>query len=111
MPPSTLTALLSPADAGLFFRLLWALQFYVNRRLGLLPSITSPEQYAQVPSEEKLAVRQALWDDPKLLEAFLVSNPAGLANDQRGPDQHREHCEKRDETPAAHHAHVTLNRF
>lgn len=78
MPPTQLTSMLSPADAGQFFRLLWALQSYVNGRLGLLPGITSPEQYASVPSEEKLAVRQALWDDPKLLEAFLVSNPADL---------------------------------
>lgn len=78
MPPTQLTSILSPADAGLFFRLLWALQSYVNDRLGLLPGITSPEQYASVPSEEKLAVRQALWDDPTLLEAFLVSNPADL---------------------------------
>lgn len=79
MPPAKLTSTLSPAEAGLFFQLLWALQSYVNSRLGLLPSITSPEQYARVPSEEKLKVRQALWDDPKLLEAFIVSNPADLA--------------------------------
>lgn len=79
MPPAKLSSLLSPADAGQFFRLLWALQAYVNRRLGLLPGVTSPEQYATVPSEEKLKVRQALWDDPKLLEAFIGSNPAGLA--------------------------------
>jgi len=71
--------MLSPADAGLFFRLLWALQSYANRRLGLLPGITSPEQYARVPSEEKLAVRQALWDQPDLLEAFVAGNPARLS--------------------------------
>ena len=82
MPPAKLTSTLTPADAAQFFRLRWALQAYVNRRLGLLPSITSPEQYAHVPSEEKLKVRRALWDDPKLLEDFIVSNPADLVPEE-----------------------------
>jgi hypothetical protein len=58
--------------------LLWELQSYANNRLGLLPGITSPEQYATVPSEEKLKVRQTLWDDPQLLAAFVAGNPANL---------------------------------
>src|SRR5690348_1542853 len=82
MPPAKLTTTLTPADAGQFFRLLWALQAYVNRRLGLLPSITSPEQYATVPSEEKLKVRQALWDQPNLLEAFVADNPARVSPEE-----------------------------
>jgi len=37
--------LLSQADAALFFRLMWGLQFYVSQQRQLLPNINSLEEY------------------------------------------------------------------
>ena len=34
---------LSQQEADLFFKLMWALQFYVNRQLGLVPGVESVE--------------------------------------------------------------------
>ena len=68
--------------AGLFFKLMWALQFYVNSRLGLVSGVKSAEQYAQLSSEEKLKVREALWEHPELLDTFVADNPASLSPDE-----------------------------
>lgn len=77
MPP-TVTANMSPEDAGLFFELMWAVQSYVNRQLGLLPTVKTAQQYAAIGMEEKFQVRQALWERPQLLDAFVAENPGGL---------------------------------
>ncbi len=81
MPESKLNMNLSHEDANLFFKLMWALQFYVNRRLDLLPGITSAEQYARLDSEEKLEAREALWKDLTLVDDFVAENPASLSSD------------------------------
>lgn len=73
---------ISREDAGLFFKLMWALQAYVNRQLKLVPGIKSTKSYIKLDSEEKLKVRDALWAHPELLEAFLVENPARLSPEE-----------------------------
>jgi hypothetical protein len=82
MSKAQMTANLSQADAGLYFRLMWALQSYVNARLGLLPGIKSAAQYAAVGTDDKLKVREALWQHSDLLEAFVGNNPAGLSPEE-----------------------------
>ncbi len=51
---------LSHEEADLFFRLMWELQFYVNRRLDILPDVESAEVYRTLGTNDKLKVRQAL---------------------------------------------------
>jgi hypothetical protein len=48
---------LSHEDADLFFRLMWKLQFYVNRRLNILSGIESAEVYRTLETNDKLKVR------------------------------------------------------
>ena len=69
---------LSLEDAALFFKLMWALQFYVNRRFNLVPNIPSVERYAKLPQEDKLKVREALYAQPELFDTFINENPANL---------------------------------
>ena len=69
-------------DADLFFRLMWALQFYVNQQLQILPDVDSLEAYEAIPMEEKLEVRNALYENPNLLNDFVTKNPAGLSADE-----------------------------
>ena len=74
--------LLSQADAALFFRLMLGLQFYVSQQRQLAPNINSREEYKTLPSAEKLAVRNALWENPELIDAYIRENPDGLAPEE-----------------------------
>jgi hypothetical protein len=67
--------LLSRDDASQFFQLMWGLQFYVNQQLRLLPDATSREVYAHLDSQQKAIVRDALWEHPELIDAYVQANP------------------------------------
>jgi len=73
---------LSREDADLFFRLMWELQFYVNRRLNILPGIGSAQAYKTVGTNDKLKVREALYKHAELLDEFVSENPAHLPEDE-----------------------------
>ncbi len=71
---------LSPAEVALYYKLMWPLQFYVNQKLNILPDVDSLEVYVEYyDSEDKLPVRNALYENPKLIEAFISENPAPLS--------------------------------
>jgi hypothetical protein len=74
---------LSPDDVALFYKLMWPLQFYVNQKLKLLPEADSVEAYANdYAYEDKLPVRDALYEHIELIDAFIAENPAKLAEDE-----------------------------
>jgi len=70
---------LSQDDADFFYRLMWDLQLFVNRRLGLLPKINTPEKYARLATPEKLKMRNALFEHPELIAEYVASNPERLS--------------------------------
>ena len=69
---------LTEQEAGQFFEWMWSLQAFVNRTLGVLEEEVSAEEYATIPQEEKLAVRDALYEHPELFDRFVEQNPDGL---------------------------------
>jgi hypothetical protein len=69
---------LSPEDADLFFKLMWAVQFYVNGHLKLVAKVASAEAYKTLPQEEKMKVREALYQHIELLDDFIRENPVNL---------------------------------
>jgi hypothetical protein len=73
---------LDSKDGKLFFELMWKLQYYVNRQQGFHRSISSLTEYAQLPTESKLQARDALWENPQLIEAYVQENPDVLPPDQ-----------------------------
>jgi hypothetical protein len=73
---------LSREDANLFFNLMWAVQFYVNNRLKLIPKITSVEAYKKLPQEQKMKVRAAIYQHINLLDDFINENPSKLSSDE-----------------------------
>jgi len=73
---------LSHEEAGLFFRLMWKLQFYVNCRLNILPGIESAKVYRTLGTNDKLKVRQALYEHVELLDEFVSENPSQLLEDE-----------------------------
>lgn len=74
---------LSESDAATFFELLWALQFYANQTLKLLPEVETLEQYIEnTTTEDKVKVRAAVYDNSELIDGFLQANPQGFSEDK-----------------------------
>ena len=71
---------LSQEDANLFYKLMWGLQFYVSRQLQVLPKVHSVQEYAALPMPDKMTVRDALWKNPKWIDAYLVSGSEPLSD-------------------------------
>lgn len=71
---------LSQVDADLFYRLMWGLQFYVNQQRRVLSDVGSVEEYAALSMQEKVEVRDVLWENPDLIKAYVQQNPDGLTN-------------------------------
>lgn len=69
---------LSQGDADLFYRLMWGVQFYINQQLQVRPDIHSVQEFAASPMSDKAAVRDALWKNPRLMDAYLDLNPDHL---------------------------------
>jgi hypothetical protein len=69
------TMKLSTQDADLFFELMWSLQFFANQKLGLLPGVSSVAAYSDLSHEEKMAVREALYENPGLFGEYVSANP------------------------------------
>ena len=72
---------LSEQDAKLFFDLMWSLQYFVNQRLKILPSVKSLRDYRECATEEKFEVRKALYGDIKIIDSFVQENPQHLAEE------------------------------
>ena len=66
---------LSDQDAYLFFELMFPLQVFVNQRLNIIPDITTLEEYLPSSMEQKLAVRDALYENTSLIDDFIKQNP------------------------------------
>jgi hypothetical protein len=75
--------LLPPNDLELFFRLHRSLKFFVNQRLTVIPDQpATPEEFARLPPEVRLKVRDALNAQLDLIESFATTNPAHLTNEE-----------------------------
>lgn len=72
---------LSKQEAELYYELMWALQYFVNQKLNLLPSIDTLEDYVIYPTEEKFKVREALFKDKKWFDLFVQENPQQFSED------------------------------
>lgn len=70
------------ADGKLFFDLMWRLQYYINQKRGFHKSISSAEEYANLPTELKLNARTALWESTELIETYMQDNPDALPPEQ-----------------------------
>jgi len=73
---------LSEKEAKLFFELMWALQCFVNQKLDILTSVKSVEEYVACTSEEKLKVRNALFENKNLIDSFVKKNPQQFSKEK-----------------------------
>jgi hypothetical protein len=72
----------SAEEAELFFKLLWALQFFVNQRLQLFPDIETLDDFKAAPIESRLQLRDAVYENADLIDTFIQANPDHLSADQ-----------------------------
>lgn len=61
-----------------FYRIWWALLRYTNARRQVLADWPEPSAEDSLPISEIAKVRDVLWADDSLREAFLAENPAAL---------------------------------
>lgn len=66
---------LSKQDADLFFQLMWSLQFYVNGKFNIKPEINSVDSYIDLAQEDKITVREKLFESPNLIDEYIALNP------------------------------------
>ena len=69
-------------DAALFFKLMWAVQNYVNQKQAILPGVNSVEDYTRLPHEQKHKLRNELYKRRDWFSEFVAENPAGLPPDE-----------------------------
>ena len=73
---------LSYEDAAQFYQLMQALQFFVNQQRNILPHCVSLDDYIAAPPDEQVKVRNALYENTHLFDAFVAENPAQLSADE-----------------------------
>jgi hypothetical protein len=73
---------LSTQEADLFFELMWKLQFFVNQRLNIEPSIKTVAEYIACPTQDKMKVREALYQNKHLIDSFVQENPENISPDK-----------------------------
>lgn len=75
--------ILLPTDSARFFRLYWALNAYVNRRLAIIPSQFTADSFRKIPFEQLVEVRDAFVAHPELLDRYLEEDPDQLGTEDR----------------------------
>ena len=71
---------LSEKDTKLFFQLMWALQFYVNHKLKI-HDIQRIDDYADSATDQKVKVREALYENIELIDSFVQENPQNFSSE------------------------------
>ena len=75
--------LIDPQDGRQFFRLHWTLLAFVNQRLKVIHAeLSTPQEIAALPAGPRTKIRDALYANLNLIEAFVAENPAHLPEDE-----------------------------
>jgi hypothetical protein len=71
---------LSEQDTKLFYQLMWALQFYVNQKLKI-HDIKCIDDYADSATDQKVKVRESLYENIELIDSFIQENPQNFSTE------------------------------
>jgi len=74
--------LLAPDDAHLFFKLMPALQVFSNQQLKVIKNCSDVEQYKKIPNEQRVKLRNAVYEKPEIIETFVLENPFEFSKDE-----------------------------
>lgn len=73
---------LSPEDASLFFKLMPALQTFANQQLNIIKGLKAVEDYRTLSNEHKVELRNAVYENPEIIDDFVRENPFSLSSDE-----------------------------
>lgn len=73
---------LSEQDGKLFFKLMGALQFFANRKLKIFSEIQEYNDYAALEHNQKIKIRNAIFDDVKIIDVFVKENPDDFTKEE-----------------------------
>jgi hypothetical protein len=75
--------LLEPQDLNLYFKLHKSLMCFVNQRLNIVPGgLSTPRQLAELPSETRVKLLDALRANLDLIDQFVTENPDNLTAEE-----------------------------
>ena len=69
---------LSEQEAEVFFKLMSGLLLFVNNQTGGHAQLSSVGELELLPQEEKLAVRDELFENPEYIDRYVQQNPQGF---------------------------------
>ncbi len=69
---------LSQQDADQFYQLMWGLQNYVNHQLQLVDGVSTPDEVGELPQDEKVILRNAVYEHSQLITDYTRENPDKL---------------------------------
>jgi len=69
---------LSPQETERFYRIWWALLRYANAKLHIIPDLAASSEGETIDMQDAAEIREALWEDDAIREAFIADNPAAL---------------------------------
>jgi hypothetical protein len=72
---------LSKEDATLYYRLMWGLLCYVNKKKQIIPNVSNADEMAQCTAEDKVKVRTVLLENKTLIAQFTKDNPENLSEE------------------------------
>lgn len=64
-----------------FYKIWWALLYFVNEELKVVPSLSGNERKDNINGRLAVKVRDVLWKHEKILDKFVTKNPAQLSPD------------------------------
>ncbi len=69
---------LSKPDVTLFYKLMNAIQSFVNKKYQVMPEIDSLPEYLELTTDEKRKVRDKLYEKIEIIDDFVRENPYNL---------------------------------
>lgn len=73
---------LTSEESNLFFELMHALQFYANTKFDIIKNINSLEEFKDIELDEKITVRNSIYDKPDIINEYIDKNPFNLSLEQ-----------------------------
>ena len=73
---------LSQQEVELFYELMWSLQFFVKQKLKLLRKIRTLQDYSDCSQQDKVKVRQTMYENIELIDIFIKENPQNFSDEK-----------------------------
>jgi len=73
---------LSEQEVELFYELMWSLQFFVKQKLKLLRKIRTLQDYSDCSQQDKMKVRQTMYENIELIDIFIKENPQNFSDEK-----------------------------